>query len=93
MKLSMTLDYAEDHAKAARPVVDLERAGLDIVWVAEAYSFDAPSFIASWPPRYPPNSSMRRRCVGRRVASKSRSLPWQKPASPTSTSPPLVGTQ
>ena len=30
---------------AATKVAELERAGLDIVWVAEAYSFDAPSFM------------------------------------------------
>ncbi|HXZ62479.1 MAG TPA: LLM class flavin-dependent oxidoreductase, partial [Acidimicrobiales bacterium] len=45
MKLSMTLNYAGGYQEAARQVVELERAGLDVVWVAEAYSFDAPSFM------------------------------------------------
>jgi len=48
MRLSMQVPYggtpAELAAAAAR-VAELERAGLDIVWVAEAYSFDAPSFM------------------------------------------------
>jgi F420-dependent oxidoreductase-like protein len=30
---------------AADRVVELEKAGLDVVWVAEAYSFDAPSMM------------------------------------------------
>jgi F420-dependent oxidoreductase-like protein len=44
MKISTTLDYAGgDMAAAARRITDLELAGLDTVWVAEAYSFDAPT--------------------------------------------------
>jgi F420-dependent oxidoreductase-like protein len=43
MKLSMMINYSGDfHADVAR-VQDLERAGLDVVWVPEAYSFDAVS--------------------------------------------------
>ena len=45
MKLSMTLNYAGSHADSARQAVELEKAGLDVVWVAEAYSYDAPSFM------------------------------------------------
>ena len=30
---------------AAQQVAELEKAGLDMVWVAEAYGFDAPSFM------------------------------------------------
>lgn len=45
MQLSMQINYAGDHARAADEVVELERAGLDVAWVAEAYSFDAPSFM------------------------------------------------
>jgi F420-dependent oxidoreductase-like protein len=41
MRLSMQLSYAGGFKEAARQVVDLEKAGLDVVWVAEAYSFDA----------------------------------------------------
>ena len=45
MKLSMTLNYAGGFAESARQAVELEKVGLDVVWVAEAYSFDAPSFM------------------------------------------------
>ena len=45
MKLRMGIGYAGEHKKAAARVRDLEKAGLDIVWVAEAYGFDAPSFM------------------------------------------------
>ena len=41
MKLSMQLSYAGGFKEAAKQVVDLEKAGLDVVWVAEAYTFDA----------------------------------------------------
>jgi F420-dependent oxidoreductase-like protein len=43
MKLSTQLNYASSFKESADSVVDLERAGIDIVWVAEAYGFDAPS--------------------------------------------------
>ncbi len=45
MKLSMTLNYAGGFEESARQAVALEKVGLDVVWVAEAYSFDAPSFM------------------------------------------------
>ena len=41
----MTLNYAGGYEEAARQVADLEKVVLDVVWVAEAYSFDAPSFM------------------------------------------------
>ena len=41
MKLSMQLSYAGGFKEAAKQVVELEKAGLDVVWVAEAYTFDA----------------------------------------------------
>ena len=41
MRLSMQLSYAGGFKEAAKQVVDLEKAGLDVVWVAEAYTFDA----------------------------------------------------
>jgi F420-dependent oxidoreductase-like protein len=41
MRLSMALGYAGGFKEAADQVRDLEKAGLDMVWVAEAYSFDA----------------------------------------------------
>ncbi len=45
MQLSMQINYAGDHEQSANQVVELERAGLDIAWVAEAYSYDAPSYM------------------------------------------------
>ena len=45
MKLSMTLSYAGGFAESARQAAELEKVGLDVVWVAEAYSFDAPSYM------------------------------------------------
>ena len=45
MKLSMPLNYAGDFAESARQVVELEAAGLDVVWVAEAYGYDGPSLM------------------------------------------------
>ncbi len=41
MRLSMQLSYAGGFKETVQQVRDLEAAGLDIVWVAEAYSFDA----------------------------------------------------
>src|SRR5580658_5457136 len=43
MRLSTMLDYSRGIKGSLDAVVDLERAGLDIVWVAEAYGFDAVS--------------------------------------------------
>ena len=43
MRLSTQLNYAGDAAAAVAQVQAMEAAGLDIVWVAEAYSFDAVS--------------------------------------------------
>ena len=45
MKLALQLTLAEGFAQAARLVVDLEKVGLDVVWVPEAYGPDAPSFM------------------------------------------------
>jgi F420-dependent oxidoreductase-like protein len=43
MKLSTMLDYSRGIKDSLDGVVDLEKAGLDIVWVAEAYGYDAVS--------------------------------------------------
>ena len=43
MRISTLLSYAGGFREAAEEVRELERAGLDVVWVPEAYSFDAPS--------------------------------------------------
>ncbi|MEO5679373.1 MAG: LLM class F420-dependent oxidoreductase [Acidimicrobiales bacterium] len=43
MKLGTMLSYAGGFKAAAAEVVAFERAGLDIAWVPEAYSFDAVS--------------------------------------------------
>ena len=41
MKLSMMINYVGDFPASAQQVVELEKVGLDIVWVAEAYSYDS----------------------------------------------------
>jgi F420-dependent oxidoreductase-like protein len=45
VKLSMQVSYAGGFKEAAQQVVDLEKAGMDVVWVAEAYGYDAPSLL------------------------------------------------
>jgi F420-dependent oxidoreductase-like protein len=45
MKLGMPLSYSGGFKETAKQVSDLEKAGLDVVWVAEAYGFDAVSFM------------------------------------------------
>ena len=45
MKLSTPLTYDGDPRAAADAVVALEKAGLDTVWVAEAYGFDSPTLM------------------------------------------------
>ena len=45
MKVSMPLSYAGGFKESAAQVVALEKAGLDTVWVAEAYGFDGVSMM------------------------------------------------
>ena len=45
MKLSTALMYSGDAKKAARQAKDLESAGIDMLWAAELYSFDAVSIL------------------------------------------------
>ena len=45
MRLSMQMPYAGGFEQSINQVVELEKAGLDIVWVAEAYGFDAVSVM------------------------------------------------
>lgn len=45
MKLSTMLMYDGNPRSAADQVVALEQAGLDTVWVAEAYGFDSPTLM------------------------------------------------
>jgi F420-dependent oxidoreductase-like protein len=45
MKLSTMLMYAGNPREAADQVSALEKAGLDTVWVAEAYGFDSPTLM------------------------------------------------
>ena len=45
MRLSTQLNYAGDAKASAAQLRDMEAAGLDMVWVAEAYSFDAVSVM------------------------------------------------
>ena len=45
MKLSTQLMYSGNPREAADQVAALEKAGLDTVWVAEAYGFDSPTLM------------------------------------------------
>lgn len=45
MLLSTQLQYSDDPIRSAQSVAEMEAAGLDVVWVAEAYSFDAVSVM------------------------------------------------
>ncbi|MGW2282433.1 LLM class F420-dependent oxidoreductase [Streptomyces sp. NPDC001770] len=45
MELSSRLAYAGDPRAAADSAAALESAGLDVVWVAEAYGFDSPTIM------------------------------------------------
>src|ERR1700754_150434 len=45
MKISTQLMYAGNPREAADQVVALEQAGLDTVWVPEAYGFDSPTLM------------------------------------------------
>jgi F420-dependent oxidoreductase-like protein len=43
MRLGTLLDYSRGFKEAADGAAEMERAGLDVLFVAEAYGFDAPS--------------------------------------------------
>lgn len=43
MKISMLLNYAGGMKERVAELKEFEKAGLDVVWVPEAYSFDAPT--------------------------------------------------
>ena len=45
MQLSMPLVYAGNPRETADQVAGLEKAGLDLVWVAEPYGFDSPTLM------------------------------------------------
>lgn len=45
MRIATMLSYAGGFQESARQVSEMEKAGLDLVWVAEAYGFDAPSMM------------------------------------------------
>jgi len=45
VQLSMQISYAGGFDESARRLVELEAAGLDIAWIAEAYGYDAPSYL------------------------------------------------
>jgi F420-dependent oxidoreductase-like protein len=45
VKLSYTLMYDGNPRDAADQVAGLEKAGIDLVWVAEAYGFDSPTLM------------------------------------------------
>ncbi|MFT7651563.1 MAG: F420-dependent oxidoreductase-like protein [Limisphaerales bacterium] len=43
MRISTLMSYASGFKEAVKEIKELEKAGLDVAWVPEAYSFDAPS--------------------------------------------------
>ncbi|HWD95523.1 MAG TPA: LLM class F420-dependent oxidoreductase [Acidimicrobiales bacterium] len=45
MKLTTHLNYAGGFKEGVSEVAEMENAGLDLVWVAEAYGFDSPSLM------------------------------------------------
>lgn len=45
MQISMQLGYSGGFKEAADTVAELEHAGLDLVWIAEAYGFDGASLM------------------------------------------------
>lgn len=45
MQISMQLSYSGGFKEAADTVADLEKAGLDLVWIAEVYGYDGPSLM------------------------------------------------
>ena len=45
MRISTILDYATDPAELAQDVIAYEASGLDMVWVAEAWTFDSVSLL------------------------------------------------
>jgi F420-dependent oxidoreductase-like protein len=45
MKITTNMSYSGGFKQAVREVAEMEKAGLDLVWVAEAYGFDSPSLM------------------------------------------------
>lgn len=45
MLISTTSSYAGGFKESARQVTEMEKAGLDLVWVPEAYGFDSPTMM------------------------------------------------
>jgi F420-dependent oxidoreductase-like protein len=43
VKISTSMHYGQSYIGATKEIVEMEKAGLDCVWLAEAYSFDAVS--------------------------------------------------
>ena len=43
MKISTLMSYAQGYVGATKEIVEMEKAGLGVVWVPEAYSFDGVS--------------------------------------------------
>jgi F420-dependent oxidoreductase-like protein len=45
MKIATILSYSGGFRQSAAGISEMEKAGLDLVWVAEAYGFDGPSLM------------------------------------------------
>ena len=80
MRLSTMLTYGGDPRAAAEQVAAFEAAGLDMVWVAEAYGFDSRTLMGYLAARTSPSRSDRR---------SSTSTPARRPCSPR---PPRAST-
>ena len=50
MRLALAIDYRRPPRPQLDQVAELEDAGLDMVWVPEAWGYDAPSQLGIWPP-------------------------------------------
>ena len=73
MRIGISVGYDRGFRETARDVRDLESAGLDVVSVAEAYSFDAASQLGYW--RRSPSASSCRARSSRSTAGPRRSPP------------------
>ena len=83
MKLSTMLMYDGNPRDAADQVVELEKAGLDTVWVAEAYGFDSPTLMGYLAAKTETDRDRRRRS-STSTRARRRCSPRPPPGSTTS---------
>ncbi|CAM4130728.1 Oxidoreductase [Mycobacterium basiliense] len=51
MRVGIALDYSGGFHEAVERIVELEKSGVELAMVAEAYAFDAISRLGYWLPR------------------------------------------